>query len=242
MSKFKAPASEGAQQSETTTLSSGPVAERRVFNIVVDAITQHQVKPGERLVERELAAAAGVNRLAIRNGLAKLAHSGFVVLEPNKGASVAAYSAEQANHIFVAREAIEGVVVRSLAQSISKEDATRLGCFVEKERLAYQEDRFADARQLSREFHVLLADIEGNSIFKTMIRDLITRQPLLPSFGTKERPCFCGNGAHREIVEAIVAGDGEKAALLSMKHLRKLEQEMNRSQSSYTNNGDNYYQ
>jgi DNA-binding GntR family transcriptional regulator len=205
---------------------SGPEAEERVVQAVVEAILSHSIPPGTRLVERELAKASGASRSAIRNGLLRLAQAGLVELSPNKGASIAQCSPEEARHIFEARIAIETSTARVLAKHMTESERAQLEAFVEEERRAYDAGRMEDARHLSRRFHLLLAELAGNPVLAGFVRDLINRQPLL-SWGRRDhKPRFCGNDAHKAIVAALAAGDGEKAARLNAEHLSELETEL----------------
>lgn len=99
---------------------SGPEAEHRVVQVIVEAIMDHRVAPGARLIERELAIASGASRSAIRNGLMRLAHAGLVELSPNKGASIAMCSPDEARQIFDARIVIETAAVKKLAGTIGE--------------------------------------------------------------------------------------------------------------------------
>jgi DNA-binding GntR family transcriptional regulator len=205
---------------------SGPEAEERVVQAVVEAILSHSIPPGTRLVERELGKASGASRSAIRNGLLRLAQAGLVELSPNKGASIAQCSPEEAKHVFEARIAIETSTARVLAKRMTESERAQLEAFVEEERRAYDAGRMEDARHLSRRFHLLLAELAGNPVLAGFVRDLINRQPLL-SWGRRDhKPRFCGNDAHKAIVAALAAGDGEKAARLNAEHLRELETEL----------------
>jgi DNA-binding GntR family transcriptional regulator len=205
---------------------SGPEAEERVVAAVVEAILSHRIAPGARLVERELGLAAGANRSAIRNGLMRLAHSGLVELSPNRGATIAMCSPEEARQVFAARIVIEASIVQELAGKATAEDIARLRAFVEEERRTYQAGKMEDARHLSRRFHLLLAELAGNQVLTGFIRDLINRQPLLSWSKPDTKPRFCGNHAHSDIVDAIERGDGDAAARLNSEHLGELEREL----------------
>lgn len=205
---------------------SGPEAEQRVVQVIVEAILNHRIEPGARLIERELGIASGASRSAIRNGLVRLAHAGLVELSPNKGASIAMCSPDEARQIFDARVVIETSTVKALAQKVTENELARLCAFVDSERQAYEDGRMEDARHLSRRFHLLIAELAGNDVLTSVVRDLINRQPLLSWSRPDTRQRFCGNHAHAEIVEAIAAGNGDEAARLNTAHLRALEREL----------------
>jgi DNA-binding GntR family transcriptional regulator len=203
--------------------SSGPEAENRVVAMVLNAIRDLRVRPGARLVEREIALSSGASRLAVRNALLRLAESGLVELSPNRGATIATSSPMEAHYVFEARQIIEAAVLRQLAKTATAKAIERLRSFVEDERQAYAAGRIADARRLSREFHLLLAELGGNTVLSGFLKDLIEKQPLLPWWQNRSRACFCGNDAHAGIVAAIECADADAAVERNSRHLDELE-------------------
>src|SRR5579885_764654 len=207
-------------------VASGPEAEQRVVSAILQAILDQKLGPGARLVERELALSSGASRSAIRNGLLRLAQSGLVELNPNKGATIATCGPREAREIFDARVVIESSLIATLSEKATENDIARLDAFVEDERQAYAAGRMQDARYLSRGFHLLIADLAGNRVLASFLRELINKQPLLSWSGNRSKSCFCGNQAHSEIVRAIAAGDASAAAALNVEHLRELERQL----------------
>lgn len=211
---------------------SGPEAEERVVSAVVEAILGHRIAPGTRLIERELANYAGASRSAIRNGLLTLAHAGLVELSPNKGATIAMCSPEEARQIFEARIVIEAAVLDILAHSLDDAGRTKLAAFIDEEHAAYEAGRMEEARHLSRRFHLLVAELSGNDVLTGFVRDLINRQPLLSWTREARKSRFCGNEAHQRIADALARGDGAEAARLNTEHLRELELELRTDRDS----------
>ena len=60
-----------------------------VFNTLREAILKGELKPGERLMELQLAAKLGVSRTPIREAIRMLEQEGLAVTIPRKGAEVA---------------------------------------------------------------------------------------------------------------------------------------------------------
>ncbi len=211
---------------------SGPEAEERVVSAVVEAILAHRIAPGTRLIERELANYAGASRSAIRNGLLTLAHAGLVELSPNKGATIAMCSPEEARQIFEARIVIEASVLDILARALDDAGRARLAALIDEEHAAYEAGRMEEARHLSRRFHLLVAELSGNDVLTGFVRDLINRQPLLSWTREARKSRFCGNEAHQRIADALARGDGAEAARLNTEHLRELELELRTDRDS----------
>jgi DNA-binding GntR family transcriptional regulator len=79
-------------------------------------IASHDLLPGTKLVELELAQEFGTTRPKVREALAALEQRGLVERIPNRGAVVTRISFEQILQIYTAREALEGMCVRLAAE------------------------------------------------------------------------------------------------------------------------------
>jgi DNA-binding GntR family transcriptional regulator len=211
---------------------SGPEAENRVVASILAAIRDLRIGPGARLVEREIALACGASRLAVRNALLRLADLGLVTLNHHRGATVATCTLADARDVFEARYVVENAILRKLAARADPAVVERLRDFVDDERQAYEANRIADGRRLSREFHLLLAKLAGNRELAGFLKTLIDKQPLLSWSAEAAQECFCGNKAHAEIVEGIASGNAYAAVAANEAHLEELERRLADQQRS----------
>jgi DNA-binding GntR family transcriptional regulator len=205
---------------------SGRAAEDRVFNAVLNAILDHRLAPGTKLVERDLSELLGVSRGAVRTALARLAHSLLVELRPNRGAVIANPTAEETRDVFEARRVIESAVVQGLARSISAKQLAELRTFVVEEQKAYDRGDRRTGQRLSIRFHKLLSELAGNAALDRFMEHLICRTPLLSLAHRGSRPAYCGADEHREIVDALARRDPALAARRIASHLNTLEKQL----------------
>jgi DNA-binding GntR family transcriptional regulator len=205
---------------------SGRAAEDRVFNAVLNAILDHRLAPGTKLVERDLSELLGVSRGAVRAALARLGHSLLVELRPNRGAVIANPTADETRDVFEARRVIESAVVQGLARSISAKRLAELRTFVAEERKAYDRGDRRTGQRLSIRFHKLLSELAGNAALDRFMEHLICRTPLLSLAHKGSRPAYCGADEHREIVEALARRDPALAARRIASHLNTLEKQL----------------
>ena len=70
-------------------------------------VVEDQLKPGEKVPEKELCAAFGVSRTPLREALKVLASEGFVVLTANRGARVADVTRSELDNTFPVIAALE---------------------------------------------------------------------------------------------------------------------------------------
>jgi DNA-binding transcriptional regulator YhcF (GntR family) len=80
------------------------------------AILSKRLKPGERLVEEQLAAELEVSRNPVREALRVLESEGLVEISPRRGASVTQLSEEEARELVEVRAALEGLCARLAAR------------------------------------------------------------------------------------------------------------------------------
>lgn len=98
----------------------------RVLEIVRQAILDFKLRPGQRLIERELIEQLGVSRTTVREVLARLAAEGLVTMIPQKGAIVSVLSFDEAADIYQMRALLEGLAVRRFIERARPEDLTEL--------------------------------------------------------------------------------------------------------------------
>lgn len=97
-----------------------------VFNTLREAILKGDLKPGERLMEIQLANKLGVSRTPIREAIHMLEQEGLVVTMPRKGAEVAKMTLKDMEDVLEIREALDELAARAACQRITKEQLMRL--------------------------------------------------------------------------------------------------------------------
>ena len=80
-----------------------------VFNTLREAILRGELKPGERLMEIQLANQLGVSRTPIREAIRKLELEGLVLMIPRKGAEVAQITEKSLRDVLEVRRALENL-------------------------------------------------------------------------------------------------------------------------------------
>ena len=93
-----------------------------VFNTLRQAILRGELKPGERLMEIQLANKLGVSRTPIREAIRKLELEGLVLMIPRKGAEVAEITEKSLRDVLEVRRALEELAVQLACEKITKEE------------------------------------------------------------------------------------------------------------------------
>lgn len=205
---------------------SGRAAEDRVFNAVLNAILEHRLAPGTKLVERDLSELLGASRGAVRAALARLGHSLLVELRPNRGAVIANPTATETRDVFEARRVIESAVVQQLARSLAAKQLAELRGFIAEEQKAYDRGDRKTGQRLSIRFHKLLSELAGNAELDRFMEHLICRTPLLTLAHKGPRLAYCGVDEHREVLEALAKRDPALAVKRMTSHLSNLQSQL----------------
>ncbi|BCH23308.1 transcriptional regulator [Mesorhizobium sp. L-8-10] len=202
------------------------ISTQQIVEKVWLSIAERRLRPGVQLKEGQMSEIFDVSRARIRQALAALEREGLVTIIPNRGAFVCKPSVDEARDVFFVRRSVERCVVERIGQMLSRADVARLRSHVASERVANANDVTTDIIKLSGGFHLLLAELSGSDFLFGMMRDLISRTSLITAIYRNTARFNCGPDEHDEIVEAIAAGDVERASRLMEHHLDHVESEL----------------
>jgi DNA-binding GntR family transcriptional regulator len=201
-------------QTENGALSKpAPTAYERLKQAIITG----ELEPGTHLVETSLARLCQVSRTPVREALTRLEQDGLVQQGP-RGLVVRERSPQEILDIYETRIVLEATAARIAAQRSTPLDAVRLD---QAARLTEAVDT-SDPRALSRANRELHRVIWHSTHNESLI-DLLERLDLHLLRFPETTLAFPGRWAestaqHREIVAAIQAGDGERAAQLATEH------------------------
>lgn len=203
-----------------------------IYDRVVSAILDHRLPPGTKLVEDKLAGAFGVSRTRIRPVLVRLANEQVVTLTPNRGATIAQPTEQEAREVFEVRRLIEPRLVELFIAHASDADVQRLRESIDAEEAARLAGDMRRAIRLAGDFHLLIAERAGHQTLGRVLRELISRTSLvLMAYSSahareREEATACGCREHRALIDAIRLRDAREAALRMHEHLVRLESQL----------------
>jgi DNA-binding GntR family transcriptional regulator len=106
--------------------SSEASVREQTIHALRQAILNFQLKPGQRLIEREFIERLGVSRTTFREALRELAAEGLITVVPQKGARVSAPSFEEATDLYEVRAALESIVVARFVERATDDEVRAL--------------------------------------------------------------------------------------------------------------------
>ncbi|NYT77018.1 GntR family transcriptional regulator [Alcaligenaceae bacterium] len=193
-----------------------------LFAVIRDKLRERilsgEFRPGARLVEGKLSTEMAVSRIPVREALRALAAEGLVTLEPRRGASVAVLSDDLAYDMVEVRATLEGLNAKLAAQRRDDDTIARLKGILDDGNDAVTREDMEKCRELNAMFHETLATVAGNVVLTDLMRSLRDRTALVfaPSNMRRVRENWAD---HAQILNAVIAGNGELASLLATQHV-----------------------
>lgn len=197
----------------------------RVADELHSMITTGQLRPGERLIEDQLAAALGVSRNPVREAIRLLESTGLVEVRPRRGSYVASIDIDDLQQLLAVRALLEGRAAELAAQNATPDDAARVRAWVEAGREATEAGDVLRAAECHRGFHTEVERLAGNRYLAEVARPLLNRTELVFSLLLERR----GQATwveHDAIATAIEAGDGAAAKATVETHLQHVAESL----------------
>jgi DNA-binding GntR family transcriptional regulator len=194
----------------------------QVLAIVRQAILEFRLRPGQRLIERELVEQLGVSRATVREVLALLVSEGLVTVIPQRGAIVSVLSETEAADIYDMRQYLEALAVRRFVERAKPGQISQLRASLEAlEQVSGSDtDRLAELRAKDAFYEVLLAGADSRPLAQTLTtlqgRVQILRATSLSQPGRAKQAA----DELRRVLELIEKGDADGAADACAEHVR----------------------
>jgi DNA-binding GntR family transcriptional regulator len=190
---------------------------RDAYSLILEAIDIGVYRPGDRLVESELAERFGVSRTPIREALQRLETQSLLTRD-GRSLIVASLDHNQLAELYVVRSELEGLAARLAARHATEEEVRLLRAMVDEDRKLT-----GDAQALSRanrRFHKQI-HLASHNRYLVQQLDLVHRSMALLASTSISVP---GRGEqtlmeHDAIVAAIANGDGDAAYNALKEHI-----------------------
>jgi DNA-binding GntR family transcriptional regulator len=194
--------------------------EERVYAILEEEILSGKLKRGVQLRESALAERLNASRTPVRGALHRLAEDGLVELYANRGATVVGISEEDIEDIYDIRIRLEGLAARLAAERMGEEEMNELKASVELSE--FYLSRGSDERygELDSEFHRIIFHTCGSRMLCKILSELHTKIKVYRKFSLSNVTRAKNSvEEHRQILNAIIAKDADKAEELTVLHL-----------------------
>lgn len=194
--------------------------QKDAYTLILEAIEGGTYKPGDRLVESELAERLGVSRTPVREALQRLETQAMLTRD-GRSLIVSSLDHNQLAELYAVRTELEGLAARLAARHATDEEVRVLQSMVREDHLLVGGDPRALSRANKR-FHKQI-HLASHNRFLVQQLDLVHRSMALmanTSFAAEGRD-EVAIAEHEEIVEAIARRDGEAAHAALKNHISR---------------------
>ncbi|MHB1404427.1 MAG: GntR family transcriptional regulator [Desulfitobacteriaceae bacterium] len=197
----------------------GPIRET-VFSTLRNAILDGKLRPGERLVERDIAEKLGISRTPIREAIRKLELERLVVHIPRKGVVVAGFSKEEVMEILAIRSVLEGLICRFAAEKIEDKQIERLEYLLEQINQEHQKGNVKKVNTLHDKFHETVYRAAESPRLYDLFSTLGEYIRKFAQIGyTKPGRTEKAIKEHQEILNSLRNRDAKQAESMAVKHV-----------------------
>ncbi len=192
-----------------------------VFQTLRTAILRGELKPGERLMELQLAAKLGVSRTPIREAIRKLEQEGLAVTIPRKGAEVARITAKDVDDVLEIREALEVLVARLACSNITRDEIQQLKEAGEQFRKMTKNSDITAIAAADEDFHNILYYVSDNPKLLALLSNLREQMYRYRVEYLKDVSVYPQLiEEHEQLYEAVKRGDADAAENITRIHLQ----------------------
>jgi len=208
--------------------------DRKAHYIIKSLIVSRQLAPGEKIAQEKLAADLGISRTPLVNALKLLEKENLVEARPRRGYFVRAFGPQEMISVFELREVLEGLAVRKATANITAAQKEHLRRFF---RAFAGKKRIKDLAAYAQEdeaFHSYLIALAGHDFLRDVLaaHDVVHASYQTTATAGLIRPPEDTIGDHLAIIDAVCAGDANKAERLMRAHFADTILELRRMLAS----------
>lgn len=188
----------------------------RVTEHLVNAIVHGDLRPGERLIEGELARRLGVAKSTLREGLQELEHQGLVIKFDNRGTYVTKLSLQEVDDIYDVRMRLEPEAAARACHRMSPKDFSQLASLLDKMHAAGERREYLEALMWDLAFHQRIWKLSASAALERALNAISV--PLFAFSGLHLVRLFAGSASafvqicndHWALLDALKEGGQEE--------------------------------
>lgn len=209
--------------------------EEKIYKIIKDKIIYHKIKPGERVIDKNIAEELGVSRSLIRQVLGMLTKEEIVKVVPRKGFYVKEITKKEVEEIYDVRKILESYAIGLSVLQITDEDFQKIEELFKIAKKDLDEEETTSFIETDLQMHKLFIDKCGNELLKKIIakyndRYIFYRISDLTPIENAKKSYF----EHYEIFKVAKSRDSKSASELMMKHIEHCKQNIIDNFDKYT--------
>jgi DNA-binding GntR family transcriptional regulator len=202
------------------TITPIPNLVEQVRDALLSEIASGQLKPGERIIQEQIAQALGVSRQPVQQALMLLRNQGVLRDAGGRGLIVTPLDPDHVHHVYQIRAVIEGLACRLAAQTQSEQARKQGATLIEAGRKAVASGSVPRMIAADMRFHEFLYGLAGNPLIApAMDTHLTYTQRAMGEVLLQDQSPRDIWDQHAAILEAIASGNPDAAEQLAREHL-----------------------
>lgn len=197
------------------------------YRIIKEKIVTLELPPASLLNEAELMAELGLGRTPVREALQRLALENLVIILPRRGTIVADLNMSDLQKIFEMRLELEVYTVRLAAERATPAQVAEMEALLANSDEIIRQGDYYQLMRLDHQAHQLLAQAAHNEFLAETLERLYNHSLRLWYISLHKVSRLAEAIAeHRDIVAAIKAGDGQRAAEIMRTHITDFQTQL----------------
>jgi DNA-binding GntR family transcriptional regulator len=147
----------------------------KVYDILKSMIVKGELKPGQKLIQEDLAEALGVSRTPLLQAISKLSKDHYIHTIPRRGSFVKEFSHQEYLDIFDIRGQLEPMGAYSAAERITEKQISELQSLLDETSRFVQRGEFSDPLDMfsfDYDFHMQIMRVSGNHFLYDIMKNL----------------------------------------------------------------------
>lgn len=209
------------EENKANKLKSKVSMSNTVYLKIKEDIINNRLKPGEKLVEENLAEEFCVSRTPIREALKQLDKDGLVTYYPRRGSFVSEISINDLQELYDVREVLEGLAIKHICMNIGSQNIKLLENIVANMDEAIKVGDFDQMKSLHKEWTEATLFLTKNSLLKNYLIAVTKNLVRLRKISLHEpEQSLDAYKETKDILNAIVKNDPEESERLARLHVK----------------------
>jgi len=201
-------------------LAAQPKLVEQVHEAIVSEIAEGKLRPGERIIQEQIAQVLGVSRQPVQQALLLLRNQGVLREAPGRGLIVAPLDLDYVRNMYDIRAVMEGLAFRKAAETSPERARNRGPALIQNGRKAVKSGSVAAMIAADIKFHDFIYELSENPLIAPTMEAqwTYTQRVMGEVLMRDERPRDIWD-QHEAMLEAVSAGEGAKAEKLARQHV-----------------------
>jgi DNA-binding GntR family transcriptional regulator len=206
-----------------SSVQSQPTLVEQVVNAIVSEIVDGELPANSRLIQDELARAYGVSRQPVQQALLLLRDRGLVREAHGRGLIVSPLDVDFVSNLYEIRAMLDGLAARLAAEHGAERARLEGSAYLEAGRAAVESGSLHEQIEADMRFHAFINSLSGNPLIgettaphwpylRRVMGEVLRDDVQMPQTILSE---------HVAILDAVIAGDGARAEMLSRDHISR---------------------